>query len=87
MIFVKRIRMALLGHAHEHITEVEYEQDGQTKTCTIAQVVTYLEEGGRAQVRVGRDAADVQVVNASPKHIRTVADGKWADNLLALPRF
>lgn len=87
MIVIKRIRMAPDGRGHEHIAKVEYEQNGQTKTCTVAQVVTFLEERGKAQVVVGWDAVDVLVVKTNPKHIRTAADGKWTDNLLALPRF
>jgi hypothetical protein len=87
MIVIKRIRMVQNGRGHEHIAEVEYEQNGQTKTCTVAQVVTFLEEGGKAKVIVGRDSVDVFVVKTQPKHIRTAADGKWTDNLLALPHF
>lgn len=41
-------------------------------------MVTWIEGGNT--VRVG-------VVNATPKYIRTYADGTWTDNLLALPRF
>ena len=87
MIVIKRIRMMPSGRGHEHIAEVEYEQNGQTKTCTVAQVVTFLEQRGTAKVIVGRDDVDVLVVKTEPKHIRTAADGKWTDNLLALARF
>lgn len=87
MIVIRRIRMLANGRGHEHIAAVEYEQDGQLKTCTVAQVVSYLETGGKAKVIVGSNSVDVLVVNATPKHIRTAADGKWTDNLLALPRF
>lgn len=87
MIVIKRIRMVPNGRGHEHIAKVRYEQNGQAKTCTVAQVVTFLEKNGKAKVIVGRDAVDVLVVKMNPKHIRTAADGKWTDNLLALPRF
>ena len=36
---------------------------------------------------VGNSKADVEVVNAHPKFIRTVGDGTISDNLLQLPRY
>lgn len=72
---------------HEHITHIG-SSDGQWK-WTVAQVVASIEDksntffvrdvlGNRANIGVVRPS------NHAP-YIRTYADGKWADNLLALP--
>jgi hypothetical protein len=42
---------------------------------------------GDARAADGVDAVKVGVVNADPPYIRTHADGKWTDNLLALPTY
>jgi len=43
---------------------------------------------GVAKVTDGKNTVDVGVVaNATPKYILTHADGKWTDNLLALPSY
>jgi hypothetical protein len=77
------------GTGHEHIASVRWVEDGTSKTgeSTRAGMVTYIEGGGKAYVTDGQNTAWVGVVNATPKYIRTHADGKWTDNLLALPRY
>ena len=50
-------------------------------------MVDWIEKGGVAKVTDGRNTVDVGVVNATPKYIRTHADGKPTDNLLYLPRY
>lgn len=49
-------------------------------------MVVWIERGGVAKVRSTTDVA-VAVVESAPKYLRTRANGKWTDNLLALPRF
>lgn len=44
-------------------------------------------KNGIVKVKDGSSDVDVGVVEASPPYIRTYADGKWTNNLLALPRF
>ena len=77
------------GTQHEHIANVKWKNagDGNAGENSRQEMVDWIEKGGAAQVTDGRNTADVGVVNASPKYIRTHADGKWTDNLLALPRY
>lgn len=44
-------------------------------------------KGGKAFVGTGANRVRVYVVDASPKHLRTVSDGKWTNNLVNLPEF
>ena len=78
------------GSGHEHIAEVEWENrsSGETGKTSRAGMVKYIEEdNGDARVANGSSYVQVGVVNATPKYIRTHADGKWTDNLLALPTY
>jgi hypothetical protein len=81
------------GNGHEHISEIRWrdDSDGSTGHSTRATMVTYVETNGNEAVYC-TDAAGrkvwVQVgSNGSTRYIRTAANGKWADNLLALPLF
>ncbi len=77
------------GQGHEHIASVRWTNVSTRETgeTSRADMVTYIEAGNTAFVTDGLNKAWVGVVNATPKYIRTHADGKWTDNLLALPRF
>jgi hypothetical protein len=54
---------------------------------TRQQAVEFLRAGRQLVVADANGPVAVQVVEASPPYIRTVADGRAADNLLALPRY
>jgi hypothetical protein len=78
------------GGEHQHISEVKWEnrEDESTGTSTKATMVDWIDnKKGVARVADGSSYVGVGVVNATPKYIRTHADGKWTDNLLALPRY
>jgi len=77
------------GSKHEHIARVKWENrsDGTTGDNSRAEMVKWIDEGGDARVADGSSFVRVGVVNATPKYIRTHADGKWTDNLLALPTY
>lgn len=78
------------GEGHEHIASVRWidPADSRIGESTRAQMVEYLETStGRAVVGEGTQQVEVVVVDAVPKYIRTHADGKWTNNLLALPRY
>lgn len=77
------------GTQHEHIASVKWVKpaDKTTGETTREEMVTWIEGGGKAFVSDGSNTVSVLVVNATPKYIRTYADGKWTDNLLALPRY
>lgn len=77
------------GSGHEHIARVKWEdrQSGQSGDSARAEMVTFIDGGGVARVGDGSSFVEVGVVDASPKYIRTYADGKWTNNLLALPTY
>jgi hypothetical protein len=79
------------GQGHEHITRLWWTDpaSGRTGDNSRPQIVTWIEDNGKAYVDDGRgDRADVLVVTPryGDKYLRTYADGQWTDNLLALPR-
>lgn len=80
------------GTGHEHIIHLWWTDpaSGKTGDNSRAQIVTWIEdEHGKAYVEDGLgNRADVLVVTPAygPKYLRTYADGRWTDNLLALPR-
>jgi hypothetical protein len=78
------------GTRHEHIAAVRWKNPATNASGenTREQMVTWIrDEKGDARVTDGRTEVSVGVVDANPPHIRTYADGKWSDNLLALPRY
>jgi hypothetical protein len=78
------------GSGHEHIQEVKWENadTGNQGRSTRAAMVGWLgKQGNTAWVRDRAGAVQVGVVRGTPPYIRTYADGKWTNNLLALPRY
>ena len=79
------------GDKHEHIVHLWWTDraDGKVGDNSRASIVAWIETGGKAYTDDGRgNRADVAVVTPErgEKYLRTHADGKWSDNLLALPR-
>lgn len=79
------------GNQHEHITAVKWQHDGGgTGQSSKAQMVKFIEEdNGVVYVSDGYSRVAVGVVHPQygEPYLRTHADGKWSNNLLALPRF
>jgi catechol-2,3-dioxygenase len=78
------------GDKHEHIADVKWtnQQTSERGASTRAVMVDWIEnQKGQAVVTNGRNTVNVGVVDATPKYLRTYADGIWTDNLLALPRY
>lgn len=78
------------GMSHEHVTKVQWfdPSDHTTDISYVAQIIGWLELGGVAKVTDGQTTVDVDVVNGEKgKYLRTRANGKLTDNLMALPRF
>ncbi len=88
MVYITHIRLGG-GASHEHITDVMWKNpaDGKTGASTRSVMVEWIDKGNVARVKDSRGEVDVLVVRASPPYLRTYADGRWTDNLLALPRF
>jgi hypothetical protein len=80
------------GSGHEHITDLWWTNpaSGKTGQSSRAQLVDWIENGGgKAYVEDqygGRADVGVVTPGSGPKYLRTHADGRWTDNLLALPR-
>jgi hypothetical protein len=80
------------GERHEHIVRLWWTNpaDGNSGDNSRAELVTWIEDkNGKAYVEDARsNRADVGVVKpaSGPKYLRTHADGRWTNNLLALPR-
>jgi hypothetical protein len=90
VIQITHKRMSVSGSKrHEHISAVKWynPKDGNVDSSTVATMVTWLRKGNRAYVCDGYNIVEVGVVEANPPYIRTHADKKWTDNLLALPAF
>lgn len=89
MVFITDVHMAG-GERHEHIAEVKWRnpETGATGRSTREAMVEFLRNKQNvAKVTDGRNTVLVGVVETTPPHIQTHADGKWTDNLLALPRY
>lgn len=74
---------------HEHIARVRWvdSKDSTSKVMSVAQAVGWLLNGNKLTVASDTGPVEVRAVDATPPYIRTVADEKYTDNLLALPRF
>ena len=78
------------GRKHEHIAEVAWtnpntNESGKSTRTTMVDWLT--KPSNQAYVTDGISTVDVGVVKATPPYLRTHADGKWTDNLLALPEY
>ena len=88
MVFITEVHM-VGGTGHEHIAEVKWRnpENGGTGKNSRQEMVDWIDKGGIAKVTDRQNTVDVRVYQTTPPHIQTVADGKWTDNLLALPRY
>jgi len=78
------------GEQHEHITHLRWAEDGTQNggIDTRAQLVAWVDGGVQTYVNEGGRRVEVRVVTPphGAKYLRTVADGYYTNNLLALPR-
>lgn len=89
MIYITARHMAG-GNGHEHIAAIRWRQPSDNTTGEMTQpvIVEWIrDKGGDARVTDGTNEVKVGVWEASPPYIRTYADNKWTDNLLALPEY
>lgn len=89
LIYITHIRLSAGGTKHEHITHLKWSNTvGGVGHNTREELVSQLRRGQTtARVKDSRGEVEVQVVEVVPPYLRTVADGRFTDNLLALPRF
>jgi hypothetical protein len=79
------------GNDHQHIVRLWWTNpsSGNTGDNSKAEIVSWMEnKNGKAYVEEGGHRVDVLVVTPAygEKYLRTQADGRWTNNLLALPR-
>jgi hypothetical protein len=75
------------GTMHEHITRLRWRAGAATGEASRAELVQWLRSGGEARVEARPGNVKVEVIDATPPHLRTKANGILTDNLLELPRF
>jgi hypothetical protein len=75
------------GSSHEHVGKVRwrYADDEKIRESTRDQMVEYI--NGNNLVMASDGVSDAVVVVFEGRYLRTNADEKWTDNLLALPRY
>lgn len=91
MIAITGVSLALGGGTNEHITNAQWlntDSDVSTRS-TVAQLVTYVEQGNALYVGGNDGWNAVQVVRPAGRapYLRSVKDNTPTDNLLYLPRF
>jgi len=85
-------RMASSGNGHEHIALLFWKNDktGEAGSSTREAMVQFVKANGTNAVWCpDRNGGPGQWVHASHngrvEYVQTAADGRWTDNLLALP--
>ena len=89
MLYITHIHMSG-GTVHEHIISVKWRNpsDNTIGESTVATMIDWIEnKKGVAKVTDGKNTVDVGVGKGTKPYLRTHADGKWTNNLLALPRY
>jgi len=89
MIYFTAIRLSG-GSQHHHITRLRWRNPatGETSENSRSELVHWIKkEGGDARVKDAYGDVQVAVVDANPPYLRTIADGRYTDNLLSLPTF
>lgn len=86
MVYIIAIHMEG-GNQYEHVTEVRWKQDQESNTATTHQMIDWINKGNKAYVSDGMFSVPVLVVDANPPYLRTYADNRWTNNLLALPKY
>lgn len=90
MIYITHVHLSG-GTTHQHIASLKWRDPstGTTGDWSKAAMVTWIRSGGVAKVKdpvTGIDVA-VDVYDDTPPYVRTHANSRWTDNLLALPKY
>jgi len=89
MIYITAIRMSN-GAEHEHVIRVQWTNpsNGRSGESSTVEIVDWIRlENGDARISGRGVETRVGIVDTTPPHLRSYADGIWTNNLLALPRF
>jgi Protein of unknown function (DUF3892) len=89
MIYITAVSVRAPGTHAKHITTVWWLNGtrGSSNTLSVPDMVSFIREGNQVQVGGPDGPVNVEVVDADPPYLRTVADQTSRDNLLQLPRF
>jgi hypothetical protein len=89
-VYIAAVHMAG-GTQHEHISDLIWMNQSTYKSgkSTKAEMVKFIDDGNAAKVSDGTTHATIGVVRETGKapYLRTFADKKWTDNLLAVQRY
>lgn len=74
---------------HESVNGIRWldSSNSTSKTMTRAEAVDWVKKGNALWVAGDTGPVKVEVVEGRTPYLRTVANGKYSDNLLALPRY
>jgi hypothetical protein len=74
---------------HQHITDIRWVDSSRSTSNTMSRqrAVAWVRQGNTLVVAGTDGPVEVQVVDADPPYLRTVANGSFTDNLLALPKY
>jgi hypothetical protein len=74
---------------HEAITAIWWLDTANETSASFSKTaaVAWLNKGNKAWVADSEGKVEARVVKGDPPYVRTYADGRFTDNLLALPRF
>jgi hypothetical protein len=89
MVYITAINL-VGGTGHQHIANVRWVAPGSSegKSNSRQEMVDFLKQHpGQARVKDGIGEVAVEPIDGSPPYIRTIKDGRYTDNLLALPRY
>jgi hypothetical protein len=89
MVKITSIHMVGTDH-HQHISEMKWINPGTGATGASSReaMVSFVHDNpGQAYVQGPTAQAFLQVRDATPPYVQTVADNTWTDNLLSLPRY
>jgi hypothetical protein len=79
------------GEGHEDITHLQWQAASSSGITSSGGLIAWLraDPAHEAWIAAGNQRIGVEVVApiGAPAHLRSVADGRWGEHLLALPRF
>jgi Protein of unknown function (DUF3892) len=88
---ISHVRYAGTAKNHESIVAYKWRDDAtlNVDSSNKPNMVQWIDEGGQAFVGSGSDRVKVHTVHPQfgQPYCQTKSDGKWSNNLLALPTF
>lgn len=89
-IEITHVRHGSLPRTEQTISHYQWRElgsSGSGRSDVKQTLVEWLENNTKAFIRSGSNYVAVVVVNATPKYLRSLADGQVINNLTSLPEF